>query len=264
MGKRVSAAPEDQSTGGFMDDVDVEVTGVEAVNDFDYGGTRQAKVSALKVTYAYEEGGETRTRDEHYTCGDKLQATEDGTGFESVDEDKEITGPGVMTKVGVYTRELCNAGFDGKVLRDGDYTTIIGTKGHVKQIPFKTQSNDKGKIVVFTKVFSQVKAGKAAGKAAPAKGKVQATVPDVDEDADVADVDANTERLQKIVRKVIKDAGVPVSKAKLSQLVDKKLQAANVEEDERNELVTAVLSEKFLKAVPGTSFDGRQISLDEA
>jgi hypothetical protein len=229
---------------------------------------------------------------QYYSAGDaeKIQPSDDGFGFEGVDDDKEFTGLGEKTLAGVFLKHLVQAGFPEEALLDEDkgLSAIDGTTGHVKQIERPKYGNLKGSdgktLAVFTRLDEipgkkKKKGAKTTPKAvvgkkkkkdadeeeeAPAAKKKTAKkkAPVEDDDEEEEDEDDVESKAKSAIVRAIKKFGA-MAKAKLSQRLNKAL----ADDDDRVEIISMALSDKFLKAGAKAGdwvYDGRQIGPEEA
>jgi len=144
--------PDSFTGGGFLDDVDVEITDAEVVS-YDYEG-KAAMACCLAVTFK-QDGFDEAGRPQYYKIGplDKFAPSADGTGFVTVGS---ATGMNRQAKAALFMAALKSAGFDMGKLAKG-VKGLIGVRGHLNTItlpPFKlpdgtTKSDDK--VTVFSK-----------------------------------------------------------------------------------------------------------------
>jgi len=122
----MSFNPDTFTSGGLIDDMDVDITDVLCV-DWDYNGNAPLG-PALAIEFTDPNGA---THTQYYSAGkaEDWKASEDGEHFEPV---SGKTGLNMTTNLGMFINSLVTAGFPKEWLTDS-LKVLIGTKCHVLQ-----------------------------------------------------------------------------------------------------------------------------------
>lgn len=263
----LSLKAKDQVDNAFMDDVDALIEDIRFVDDFDYGGKRDAVV-ALKVdfrVYDPEEGWADEVFVQHYTVGDKLIVADDGEGLDVAPGSKS-TGLGKSTNGGKFIRSAIDSGFDEESLGEA-ISVLKGLFVHLNNEPQKRKDKQTGtekstNLLLISAIHDEVpakgkpkapaKAGKAAPaaaapatKAVPAKGKP-------------GKVDIKVKTAEAIVA-VVKANGGTVALGKLGSLLFK----ANRQDPDVSAMTELAGDEDFLAESDLFNFDGTKVTVEE-
>lgn len=216
----VSWAPQDQEAGGgLLTDVDVDFVEVECTT-FDYNGTVDPPVPALRILMRTEDGQEANT---FLSCGDlaKIVPSDDGTTFVPA-EGSSAKGIPATSNGGEFMRSLGDAGYpfssDQGLPDDYDPRNIQqllqGMNAHILRVPQKERKGiaqpeaKEGKKKFAKEVPTVTKinrlpwekkskaAGKVAGKITPKATGKKVVEEEEEDDATAAVVEVVTELLK--------------------------------------------------------------------
>lgn len=287
----VSLKPSEASSGGaVIDDVDVRIVGCR-FNLWDYNGTIQAPVLALKVTFLDDEGNQS---EQQFSAGDTKHFVPNEDGTEAV-QVGSIPTLNDNTNAMAFMASLVNSGFPEDKILD-KVSVFEGTKVHVKQAPQpkragikNAQPNQGAKTVLLVNKIHELPwepaaqaamqaIGAGAQAAAAGKPKVagapKAAAPKQAAPAMAAQAPAvlaaavaqahapggNGEALDGEARQAVLEMllakGGTMAKAALAADAFKFLST----HPKRNEMVTLIYKDEFLKGGPW-SFDGSTLSM---
>jgi hypothetical protein len=256
--KRASLRPSDFTTGGLIDDVDIEVKEARFVM-WDYAGQVRDPVPALAVTM--ETGGEgtpiTESYTQYYSAGDarNLMPSADGKALEVVGGSGGLKS---SSNAGQFLVSLVNAGFPEDRLLDGDISVMDGLEAHVHRIPqperkglVKTpkQGDREATILVVSKIHrlpwdkKQAKAaGASGGSVSKMLAKSQAGASTGPSTAAEAHAVAHLEKARTVVLGILTGAGGSIVKNRLTAEVFKVLAS----DPDRQAIVGLVYQDSFL------------------
>jgi hypothetical protein len=156
-----SLNPEDFTSGGLLDDVDVVFESCRFV-EWDYNGSIDHPVLAMLVVMNYTDPatGNPATADQYYSAGElsRFYPSEDGTHAVAVVGSKGLAGG---TNVSVLLKSVIDAGFPVDQFGDGNVSAMDGMVCHINriaqpkrggQITGKTSSGYEATVAVVTKI----------------------------------------------------------------------------------------------------------------
>jgi hypothetical protein len=269
----VSFHPDDQTAGGYLNDVRATVVSSRIV-EFDFDGKTEdgQPRCCWGVTFRPEggdEGGDD-DRTEYYTVGtlDKFTPSSDGRMAIPVSASSKISKKG---KAGLFGASLVQAGVE---LR-GDVSVIEGIDVHLNVLPmpkmtFKQKDGSKKEeqrdFTAVTKVYGD---GEAAGAAAPAKKATGASkaapktkaAPAAKAAAATATDDEAADAARGVILGLLAEKGGTVSK---SVLPNAAFQALVKQPDLRNRVIGIIAKDEWLgsEGQPWT-YEGGELTLGE-
>lgn len=288
-----SLNPEDFTSGGLLDDVDVTFESSRFV-EWDYNGTIDRPVLALLVVMKYADPatGQEASADQYYSAGElsRFYPSEDGSHAVAVAGSKGLAGG---TNSAILIKSVIDAGFPVDQFGDGDVSRMEGLVAHINRIAQpkrggritgQTQSGYEATVAVVTKIHQMPweaaapqsrPAPKAmaarAGAGAPASSKSGPAVPGraapgVGRPAppragtpttaaqEASDV---TEEAAGILMAILENKGGTVAKMSIPP-ASFKLLAGN---PNRSEILNLLADDEFLAVEDyGWQFDGKQVT----
>jgi hypothetical protein len=265
-----------RTKGGFLDDVDVEITdAIFTRGGFETDGDQvERTVLRLEMNVAGRE--ESVSRD--FSCGNNCLPSDDGkTPSESEEgqfisgrEGKTFRGLNEQTAAAQFLDSLSDlGGYDeDKLVDEGAKEALVGVRGHLNEI--EARSNTRGKekkkpgekyyakpVPVFTSVEDGTEKKVAKGRTMPAERAAAKALdkkfPKVkeDEEDEAEEVDSDTDEgspesdfeveVTTLVEKIAKKG--QVAKAKVASAVGKAFEGR----PDRMKAVSKAMSDKFLK-----------------
>lgn len=172
-----SLNPEDFTSGGLLDDVDVTFSSVRFC-EWDYNGNIDHPVLALLVVMDYQDAdGKAAQTDQYYSAGEtsRFVPSEDGSHAVAVAGAKGLAGG---TNAAILIKSVIDQGFPVDKFGDGDVSSMEGLVAHINriaqpkrggQITGKTSSGYEATVAVVTKIHKMPWESTGTGKGAPAR-----------------------------------------------------------------------------------------------
>lgn len=213
--KVISYKTEDQTQGGLLDDVDVEVVEAQWVT-WDYNGKAQVESPALKLSLS-SEGLDTPV-EQYWSAGDIRSRVPSDDGEQLVAaEGSNATGLPRGCNAALFFASLESAGFDMDVLADG-VSQLVGLGFHLLRIKAPNRSglaiaNDEKRqpaMIATVQAINYLPGEKKGKKSAskPAAGK-KAAKPADDDDRDASDFD---DEVREAITEAVGDKGLPITR----------------------------------------------------
>jgi len=254
----VSLNPEDFAEGGLIDDVDVTFKECR-FDTFDYNGTVDPPVPALKAVMEVDEGDEAT---QYYSMGSPNDWTpsEDGCNLVAIGKATNIR---MSSNGGVFLKALVDAGFPADKLAD-DISVLDGLQAHMIQVPapkragLKKREREDGREFADTVlVVSEIKTlpwEKSKPKGAPATKKAGAKKTSPKPKAASKDTSGSEDvegKTTALILGILESEGT-VAKKDLPAAIFREAK----EDPDRNMMVKTSFDEKFLADGPWTYEDG--------
>ena len=242
--------------GGLIDDVDATINKAR-FDLYDYNGTVDPPVPALKLDLETEDGEEV---EQYYSMGSAADwaPSKDGSQLEAIGKATAIR---TTTNGGLLLKALLDAGFPADDLGD-DITSLDGMVAHFVQIPqpartgLKQRKRADGrefeKTILIVSEILTMPGEKKKPRGAPkskAKGKAEAEEPEEDD---------LSEKATEIIMGVLAEVGEAIPKKKLVPLVFKAEELAG--DPDKNGIIKLIMDDDFMNAGPW-EFDGTEVSL---
>lgn len=158
-----SLNPEDFTSGGLLDDVDVRFESCR-FTEWDYNGAVDHPVLALLVVMKYADPatGQEASADQYYSAGElsRFYPSEDGSHAVAVAGSKGLAGG---TNSAILIKSVIDAGFPVDQFGDGDVSKMEGLVAHINRIAQpkrggritgQTQSGYEATVAVVTKIHT--------------------------------------------------------------------------------------------------------------
>jgi len=206
---------------GLLDSANVRIT-QSNFTMFDYGG-KANPTPALHWTLEVLENGE---QVEQYWPAGKASdwvPTPDGKGLDAIGN---VTKVNKSTNCGVLVKSLMDAGYDMKLLGDGDFSVIEGMECHVDRISNyrKGLENTKDKtILIVTKILSMPgeaeNSKKSGSKSKSSSGKKSAGTKSASETTDTPEDEELKNTATECVMDILIERGGEITKTALMMAV---------------------------------------------
>lgn len=267
-GQGASLIPSDWVSGGLLNDVDVTITDMTFVDDWDYNGNVQEPVLALRVTMQPDEGDEVI---QHFSAGDLARWVPDP------DNPKHVI-PAENSSAKALNNNTNCAAFLGSLIENGFPTNVKGhevsefvdvfegTYCHVMRIPQKKRSGlatdgKEKEVLVVTQILRLPWEQEGKKTVAKPNGKPAAAAePEAEQEAGGEEVDqAIVEEAAGMVVEVIREKGGKVPASQLSVALLK-----HVSKSENRAAILAMVKDPEFLGMEGApwAFDGKVLTAE--